>query len=221
MEPVTFSTDDGVRLEGELRMPDDAPRGSAVICHPHPKHGGSKDHPLLWAIRNDLAGTRGLAVLGFNFRGVMGSGGTYGGGRDELRDAAAAIATARTHAPEGAPTVLVGWSFGASVALRAVIDDRTVAALALVGLPLAPHDLALPPLPEAAELRLVRCPTLLLAGVHDPYCPAETLRSYGASIPDGRVTVVEGTDHYFWRREREAAETIGTFVDEILSPESG
>ena len=80
MEPVTFVTEDAVRLEGELRMPDGPPRGTAVICHPHPKRGGSKDHPILWALRNELAGTRGIITLGFNFRGVMGSSGTYGGG---------------------------------------------------------------------------------------------------------------------------------------------
>src|SRR4029078_11683779 len=83
MDPVTFTTDDAARLEGELRMPEGEPRGTAVLCNPHPRHGGSKDHPLLWAIRNDLAATRRLAVLAFNFRGVMGSGGTYGGGRGE------------------------------------------------------------------------------------------------------------------------------------------
>ena len=76
MEPVTFTTDDGLRIEGELRRPDHDPRGAAILCHPHPKHGGSKDHPILWALRNELAGLRGLAVLLFNFRGVMGSGGT-------------------------------------------------------------------------------------------------------------------------------------------------
>jgi alpha/beta superfamily hydrolase len=48
MDPVTFMTQDGIRLEGELRMPDAAPVGTAIICHPHPRHGGSKDHPLLW-----------------------------------------------------------------------------------------------------------------------------------------------------------------------------
>ena len=90
MEPVRIITEDAVSLEGELRMPDDEPVGSAVICHPHPRYGGSKDHPILWAVRNELA-HRGFAVVGFNFRGVMGSGGTYGGGRDELRDARAAI----------------------------------------------------------------------------------------------------------------------------------
>ena len=136
MEPVTFTTEDGIRLEGELRMPDGAARGAAVLCHPHPRHGGSKDHPLLWAIRNDLAGARRLAVLGFNFRGVMGSSGTYGGGRDELRDTRAAIEAARSH-----------------------------------------------------------------CGIQDPRT----------------VVVVPGTDHYFWRREKEAASVIGTFADRALT----
>ena len=218
MERVTFTTDDGTRLEGEMRMPDGQPRGTAVLCHPHPRHGGSKDHPLLWAIRNDLAATRRLAVLTFNFRGVMGSGGTYGGGRDELRDAVAGVTEARRRVDGALPTLLVGWSFGASVAVRAAIDDRRVTALALVGLPLRPGDLSLPPLPDATDLRALRRPVLLVAGEHDPYAPGEELRSYAAAFPDARAEVVAGTDHFFWRREREAAEIVGAFADDALTP---
>ena len=218
MEQTTFTTDDGARLEGELRMPEGEPRATAVLCHPHPRHGGSKDHPLLWAIRNELAGAHGLAVLGFNFRGVMGSTGTYGGGRDELRDAMAAIGHVREAAPGGVPTILIGWSFGASVALRAAIDDRRVDALVLIGLPLVPGDLSLPPLPDATDLRAMRRPALLLAGEHDTYAPAEALRAYAALFPAGEATVVAGTDHYFWRRERKAAGLIGAFVERVLSP---
>ena len=146
MERVTFTTSDGVLLEGELRMPDETPPGSAVICHAHPRHGGSKDHPVLWAIRNELAGKRGFATLGFNFRGIMGSGGEFGGGHDELEDARAAIGFTRERV-EG-PTLVVGWSFGASVALREAFEDDRVAALALVGLPIRPNDLKMPPLPS-------------------------------------------------------------------------
>jgi len=216
MEPMSFVCDDGVRLEGELRMPDGAPRGSAVLCHPHPRLGGSKDHPLLWAIRNELAASRGLAVLGFNFRGTMGSGGSFGGGRDELRDVRAAITTVREEVPDGLPTLLVGWSFGASVALREAIDDRRVTALALVGMPMAPKDLSLPPLPEVADLRVLRRPALLLAGANDEHCPPEDLRAYTAGFPKGEVEILEGTDHYFWRREKEAAALIGDFADRRL-----
>jgi alpha/beta superfamily hydrolase len=221
MEAVTFTTDDGVRLEGELRLPDGEPRGAAVLCHAHPRHGGSKDHPVLWAIRNDLAATRGLAVLGFNFRGTMGSAGTYGGGRDEVRDARAAVSFVLERIPpaDPAPPVLtVGWSFGASVALRAALDDRRVAAIALIGAPLQPHDLALPPLPEPADLRLFARPALLVAGEHDEYCPADELLAFAAGFRDARVEVLAGTDHYFWRREREAAAVVGTFADEVLAP---
>jgi alpha/beta superfamily hydrolase len=212
MEALTFTTEDGVRLEGELREPDEAARGIAVLCHPHPRHGGSKDHPLLWAIRNDLAAARGFAVLGFNFRGVMGSQGSYGGGRDELRDVRAAISTLRERTGDALPVLVVGWSFGASVALRAALDDRRIGAVALVGMPLRPGDLSLPPLPEAADLRALRRPALLVAGEHDGYCPADELRDYAAAFPDANVTIVPGTDHYFWRREREAAEAVGTFA---------
>lgn len=220
MEHVTFQTEDGARLEGEMRLPDQPARGTAVVCHPHPRHGGSKDHPLLWAIRNELAAAHSLAVLSFNFRGVMGSGGTYGGGRDELKDAAAAIGEVRSSVGDALPTFVVGWSFGASVALREAIDDRRVAALALVGLPIHPGDLALPPLPDATDLRLLRRPVLLLAGEHDEYAPADELRAYGDAFPDARTEIVAGTDHYFWRREREAAAMVGGFADRRLTAAS-
>ncbi|HEY7399758.1 MAG TPA: alpha/beta fold hydrolase [Actinomycetota bacterium] len=212
MEPVRFTTEDAVTLEGELRMPDDLPVGSAVICHPHPRHGGSKDHPILWAIRNELA-HRGFAVLGFNFRGVMGSGGTYGGGRDEVRDARAAIDVAIERG--GPPVFVAGWSFGANVALREALDDDRVAGLALVGFPLRPGDVELPPVPAAGELRLLsRRPILLVAGEHDAFCPGDELRDLGKQL-SAEVVVVPGTDHYFWRRERELAALIGDFAERL------
>ena len=210
---MTFRTDDGVRLEGELRLPDEAPRGSAVICHAHPRHGGSKDHPILWSVRNELAGKRGLATLVFNFRGTMGSGGSFGGGFDELEDVRAAVGFVRGRS-EG-PTLVFGWSFGASVALREAFEDRRVSALALFGIPLRPNDLQMPPLPDTTELRRLKRPVLLLAGEHDEYCPANELRTYGEAAAD--VVIIEGTDHYLWRHEREAASIVGDFADRVMS----
>lgn len=212
---MTFTTEDGVRLEGELRLPDAAARASAVLCHPHPRHGGSKDHPILWALRNELAGTRELAVLGFNFRGNMGSEGTYGGGRDEVRDVRAAIERVRMEAPD-LPSVVCGWSFGANVALREAVDDERVAALVLIGIPLQPKDVTLPALPPPEELRRFRRPVLILAGDNDEFCPAEEARVFSAEFADGRLALLEGTDHFLWRREREAATIVGDFVDEVL-----
>jgi len=219
MEAVAFSTEDGVRLEGDLRLPEGAPRGSTTICHPHPRHGGSKDHPILWAVRNELA-HRGFAVLSFNFRGVMGSGGTFGGGRDEVRDTRAAIGRVGEEAP-GLPSVVCGWSFGANVALRETLDDERVSALVLIGLPLEPGDVELPAIPRGAALRALRAPVMLLAGEGDEYCPPEALRTIGTEFKIARVDILEGTDHYLWRREREAATLIGEFVDAVVPGTAG
>jgi alpha/beta superfamily hydrolase len=214
MEPVRFTTEDGVSLEGELRVDVAEPVGSAAICHPHPQHGGSKDHPILWAIRNELA-HRGLAVLAFNFRGIMGSAGSYGGGHGELKDVRAAVGRVREAAP-GRPTVVCGWSFGANVALREALDDDRVAALALTGIPLQPGDVLIPPLPSPAEVRAMRRPVMFLAGSNDEYCPADELRAY-AEEAGAEVSILEGTNHYLWRREREAAALMGAFVERVLA----
>jgi hypothetical protein len=216
VEAVTFTTDDGVRLEGELRVPDGSPRATAVLCHPHPRHGGSKDHPILWALRNELAGARDVAVLGFNFRGVMGSSGTYGGGRDEVRDVRAAIARVREQAPDR-PTAVCGWSFGASVALREALEDDRVAALALIGMPLRPGDLSMPPIPDDVDLRRFRRPVLVLAGKHDVYCPPDDAAVFADAFPAATLHIIDGTDHYLWRREREAAAVVGAFVEGAIA----
>lgn len=213
MEPLRFSTDDGVSLEGELWPPKDRPLGSAVLCHAHPRHGGSKDHPLLWAIRNELVSRR-LAVLSFNFRGVLGSGGTFGGGRSELRDVAAAVGHLREHA--ASPAMVCGWSFGAMVALHEALSDPSVAALALVGLPVDDHGLAVPPLPDAAELRAFRRPVLLVSGQGDRFSPRPRLELVAGRLPASEVRIVPGTDHFFWRRESEVAAEIGSFADRLL-----
>jgi alpha/beta superfamily hydrolase len=210
---MRFGTEDGVSLEAVLRRPEGEALCSAVICHAHPRHGGSKDHPILWAIRNTLA-RRGFVVLAFNFRGTMGSAGTYAGGRAETKDVDAAIGRVRQEA-EG-PTLVCGWSFGAVVALREALADERVSALALIALPLDPGDIDVPPVPPAAELRAFRKPTLLLAGEGDVYCPRPRLESLGRALPNAQVAILAGTDHFLWRREKEAAEAVGAFADRVF-----
>jgi len=213
VEPVRFRTSDGLSLEGELRRPDGPPRGGAVICHAHPRFGGSKDFPLLWAIRNALAQC-GFVVLAFNFRGTMGSEGEHGGGVDEIEDARAAIIRVREEA-EGA-TFVAGWSFGASVALREAMDDERVGALALVGIPLGRPKVPTPPLPGPEALGAFDRPVLLVAGDRDEHCPASALRALGDSLGRAEVLIVPGVDHYFLKREREVAGPIATFAERTV-----
>lgn len=217
MSSVRLTTADGVSLEGEIRQADGRARGTAVLCHPHPEHGGSKDHPILWTIRNHLAARCGLTVLGFNFRGVMGSEGSYGGGEAELADVAAAVDRIREEG-EG-PTVLVGWSFGAWIALRHALVDPRIAALVLVAFPIGSRATSSKrPMPELGDLERLTIPTLLASGDDDTFCPVEGMKNLGGWIPRAETLVVEGTDHFFGRRERELASSIGEWLDGALSP---
>jgi alpha/beta superfamily hydrolase len=214
VDPVTFETEDGVVLEGEIRPPDGTPRGPAILCHPHPQFGGSKDHPLLWAIRNELA-ARGFAVLSFNFRGVMGSGGSHGGGAAELNDVRAAIGRAQLEVEGRA--FMCGWSFGAHTALREALDDDRVGALALIGLPLGDTRTVVPDLPARVQLRAFDRPVLLVAGEADPFCPVPELKALGRKLPRAAVEIVPGTDHFFWRREREVARLVAEFAGQAMA----
>ena len=172
------------------------------------------DHPLLWAIRTELV-ARGFAALSFNFRGVLGSAGTFGGGRAEVRDVAAAVARVRTQA--AGPTLVCGWSFGALVALHEAVGDPDVAALALVGLPLGDTGLQLPEPPSASELRGFRRPVLLLSGQGDRFSQRPDLEGVARRLPRAELEIVPGTDHFFWRREAEAAEAVAAFAERILA----
>lgn len=215
METVRFETSDAVLLEGELRV-DGPAWGSAVVCHPHPEHGGSKDHPLLWSIRNALA-QRGLAVLAFNFRGVMGSSGSYGGGVQEVKDVRAAVTRVREATP--GPTLVAGWSFGAHVALCEALEDDRVDALALVGLPTAGTSrVALPDLPGAETLAGLGRPVLLVTGDADTFSAQDYLRELAGWIPGAEVHIVSGADHFFWRQEREVGTLVADFAERILRP---
>ena len=107
------------------------------------------------------------------------------------------------------PTIVCGWSFGANVALREALTDERVGALALIGLPLEPADIEIPPTPGPSELRTFARPTLLLAGEGDVYCPRPRLEALARTMPKAEVVIVPGTDHFLWRREKEVAETVG------------
>jgi len=211
VESIRFRTSDGLTLEGELRRPTTLASASAIICHPHPLQGGSKDHPILWAIRNDLAHRR-FVVLGFNFRGVMGSEGDFGGGVSETLDARAALDRIREEVD--GPSVVTGVSFGADVALRLALEDDRVAGLALVGF--VPDYATRSDFPSERRLRKLRIPALFVSGSRDKFSSPEEIRSVAARFPNAEVSILEGADHLFFRREREAAALVGAFAERLV-----
>lgn len=95
-----------------------AVKAIALICHPHPLHGGSMQNKVVTTLERAFRELDCLCVR-FNFRGVGQSGGEYANGIGEGADLAAVLAFVRTElAAQGAdlPLWLAGFSFGSYVA---------------------------------------------------------------------------------------------------------
>ncbi len=189
----------GVTLEGVL-APGTAP-GGVVITHPHPRFGGSMANNVVWTATRAFA-ARGMAALRFNFRGVGRSTGAYGGGVEEAKDVAVALAFLRSRTP--GPHYMVGYSFGAFVAGRALLDGLDVDGAIFIAPPIAFMDLSF--LPQVPGLRLI------VVGDRDELCPLESLQ---ALLAEGKtqpaVRVIEGADHFFGGGEEQLFQTLRDF----------
>ena len=164
-----------------------APRGVAVIAHPHPLFGGTLDNKVVQTLARALVQC-GWTAVRFNFRGVGASAGVHDAGRGELEDF---LAVVEQVAPDGA-LALAGFSFGAFVtshALAALWHERSIEQVVLVGTAASRFDVA--PVPAEAHLR-----TLVVHGEQDDTVALADVLNWARPqvLP---VTVVPGGGHFF------------------------
>src|SRR5580692_3448464 len=94
-----FLTGPAGRLEALLEEPEDAmPVEAALVCHPHPKHGGTMHNKVVYRLARGLRKS-GCVVLRFNYRGVNLSEGAYDNGIGETEDARVALGELRNRYP--------------------------------------------------------------------------------------------------------------------------
>jgi alpha/beta superfamily hydrolase len=124
-------------LEAILREPE-RPIAAAVVCHPHPKGGGTMNNNVVYRLARALV-DGGVAALRFNFRGVGASTGSYAEGIGEEEDAATAVDFIRARYP-ALPIWVTGFSFGARVGLTVGAGRDDVTRLLGVGLALSMFD---------------------------------------------------------------------------------
>jgi len=169
------------RLECAVDEPAGAPRGIALIAHPHPLFGGTLDNKVVQTLARAFV-ELGYAVWRPNFRGVGASEGQHDEGRGEVEDLAAVLAHAQAARP-----VLAGFSFGAAMAAKLaarVQCERMV----LVGT--AVTNQAVPPVPAG---------TLVIHGEADETIPLAAVLDW-ARPQELPVLVVPGADHFFHRK---------------------
>jgi uncharacterized protein len=195
------------RLEGILEEPetrdDRGPRGAALLCHPHPLHGGSMRNSIVFRAARALRSV-GFATLRLNFRGVEGSEGVHDGEGAEEGDAAAGLDHLQARYPR-LPLWAVGYSFGARTLTLLAGRDPRIERLVLIAFPVRVYD----PSPIASLTQ----PTLLLFGGADEFGTAASLRQRLVERPPNlTIEEIPAADHLFRGRTPEVEERVRSFA---------
>lgn len=173
-------------LEAAVNEPlDAAPLGVAVVCHPHPQHGGTMDNKVAQTLARAFV-QLGWRAVRFNFRGVGGSAGAWDAGRGEVDDALAVVADQRDPA---LPLAVAGFSFGGYVASQAARR------LAQAGQP-ADRLVLVGPATQNFDVAPVPPGTLVIHGEADEVVPLSATLDWARPqhLP---VVVVPGVGHFF------------------------
>ena len=206
--PITLTTEDGLRLIGELALPADRDPAATLVClHPLPTHGGMMDSHVARKAANRLPALADVAVLRFNTRGTVSeqgkSEGEFGAGETERYDVAAAVEYA---VAAGLPEIwLLGWSFGTELALRWGLLPGVQGGILLS-----------PPLRRASDADLdawaaAGRPLTVLVPEFDDYLRPDEARSRFARVPKADVIGVPGAKH-LWVGEN----YVRTVLNEIV-----
>ena len=177
------------RLEALLEEPEyGEPREAALVCHPHPQHGGTMHNKVVYRIARGLRGS-GAVVLRFNYRGVNLSEGEYAHGEGELEDARVALAYLRGRYP-GLPFTLAGFSFGSRIALRLGCEGGGARRVIAVGFPTVYKD--------QSFLENCTVPRIFIQSTRDQYGPLPELEALVTRLPEPKKLVpVDAGDHFF------------------------
>jgi alpha/beta superfamily hydrolase len=175
------------QLEGILREASSAV-AAAVVCHPHPRGGGTMNNNVVYRAAKALV-AGGVTALRFNFRGVGGSTGSYAEGIGEEDDVRAAVDFLREHAP-GREICIAGFSFGARVGLRVGARSDDVARLFGIGLALDMFDYGF--------LDDCRKPKAIIQASRDEYGARDKVEAAVRGMNEPRrLWIVEGATHLF------------------------
>ena len=183
------------KIEVIMERPD-APKGIALIAHPHPLGGGANTNKVAYTLARCFV-SLGYAAFRPNFRGVGGTEGVHDEGRGETDDLLAVIEDAKCRCGN-IPVALAGFSFGAYVQAR-VAQALAEAAhpaqrLVLVGTAAGHVEGA-----RKYETGAVASDTIVIHGARDETVPLANVLSWAEPL-DLPVIVVPGADHFFHRR---------------------
>jgi uncharacterized protein len=213
--PEVVLTGAAGRIEGRY-APGKKPNAPiALILHPHPKAGGTMDHPVAAQLYL-LFMRRGFATLRFNFRGVGRSQGEFDSGIGELADAATALDWLQSTNPTASQCWVAGYSFGAWIGMQLLMRRPETDGFISVSPPTNNYDFSF----------LAPCPAsgLFLHGAADSVVPPVEVERVVAKLRTQKGIVidyelVDNAGHFWADQLPEVEKRVGAYLDKRLAAE--
>ena len=178
------------RLEALIEEPDQSAVGIALVCHPHPQHGGTMHNKVVYRVAKGLRRS-GHVVMRFNYRGVNLSEGAYAHGEGELDDARVALDVLTSRYP-ALPLTLAGFSFGSRIVLRMGCAPHSLAPARViaVGFPTVYKD--------RSFLETCTVPRIFIQSTRDQFGPVGELQPLVDALPEPKQIIwIDAQDHFF------------------------
>ncbi len=208
-DEIEFAVDDD-RLVGILSTPTPESHKAALILHPHPLYGGSREDRVVRHIDRILL-DRDYVTMRFDFRGAK-SPHDYQGIPGAIQDARAAARTLLGETQQKRIGIL-GYSFGGSVALH--LASETEAAFLVTFS--ASFDLAQEEDERLDSLADVHCPTLMFHGSHDTMVSFNDMQVLAKRLGSKKVRTIalEGEGHFYMNHLSSAESHLSEFLEQM------
>ena len=201
------------RLEARYHHAEGPNAPIALVLHPHPQHGGTMNHKLVYTVYN-IFRERSFSVLRFNFRGVGRSQGRFDNGLGELSDAAAALDWMQTINPNAKFCWISGFSFGAWIAMQVLMRRPEIHSFIAVAPPANMFDFTF----------LAPCPSsgLIIHGARDDLVPESDVATLAQKLQNQRhieidYRVIKGANHLFEEKIDILGQNIESYLDENMA----
>ena len=193
--------------EGQSGGPFSCSDYVAVICHPHPLHGGTMTNKVVSTLAR-VYRELGITSLRFNFRGVGASEGEHDEGRGEVDDLCRVSEWLLAEYP-GTQLLVAGFSFGSAI-VAAVSERIPVAHMTLIAPPVERYSYA----PQGA----FTCPVALVLGGQDELVEVKTVLAWLESLDCAIETIViPEASHFFHGQLNSLREKLSVQLNAFLT----
>lgn len=204
-----FLNNTAKKIEGKYHQSKEVNTPVVLILHHHPQYGGNMNSKIIRSIYASFIDNN-FSALKINFRGVGKSTGTFDKGIGELTDAAVAIDWLQEHNPSNVPIWVVGFSFGAWVAMQLTMRRPEIVGFIALSPPAKKYDFSfLSPCPV---------PGLIIQSSNDTISEESDVTELAQRLINSvksdhmEYRIVDDTNHFLRDKEEEVIQIIDSYI---------